>query len=144
MVGVKMISKILVPVDGSTHSDKALEYAVFLAKACRASLGVVHVSCPPPISFSDNERGSYLESLKADANTILTKAKNNAKAAGVAIEAISELGHPAARILEVAGNRDYDLIVIGSRGISGFKEAVLGSVSHSVSQHAKCAVLIVH
>jgi nucleotide-binding universal stress UspA family protein len=79
---------------------------------------------------------------ETDANAILAKAEENAKAAGVKIEKISEVGHPPTRILEIASG--HDLIIMGSRGMSGIKAALLGSVSHTVSQQAKCPVLIVH
>ena len=141
-IPTQMISRILVPVDGSAHSDKALDYAIFLAKSCGASLGVVHVSNPPPIPTSDSERGSYFKMGETDANAILAKAEDSAKTVGLKIEKISELGHPPTRILEVASG--YDLIIMGSRGMSGIKAALLGSVSHTVSQQAKCPVLIVH
>ena len=139
----KMISRILTPVDGSTHSDKALDYAIFLAKKCQASLEVVHVCHAPPIRASDTNGDAFLGMLKRDADAILDKAQNRAKAEGVEVEKIKEMGHPATRILEVARSREPSLIVMGSRGMSGIKEAVLGSVSHAVSQDAKCPVLII-
>ena len=119
-----------------------MDYAIFLAKSCGASLGVVHVSNPPPIPTSDAERDSYLRLGETDANAVLAKAEDRAKIAGLGIEKIKELGHPPTRILEVASG--YDLIIMGSRGMSGIKAALLGSVSHTVSQQAKCPVLIAH
>ena len=100
------------------------------------------MSNPPPIPTSDSERGSYFKMGETDANAILAKAEDSAKTVGLKIEKISELGHPPTRILEVASG--YDLIIMGSRGMSGIKAALLGSVSHTVSQQAKCPVLIVH
>jgi MFS family permease len=141
-ITAKVISKILVPVDGSAHSDKALDYAIFLAKSCGASLGVIHVSSPPPIPTSDSERDSYFKMRETDADAVLAKAESSAKTAGLQIVKIKELGHPPTRILEVASG--HDLIIIGSRGMSGIKATLLGSVSHTVSQQAKCPVLIVH
>jgi MFS family permease len=141
-ITAKVISKILVPVDGSAHSDKALDYAIFLAKSCGASLGVIHVSSPPPIPTSDSERDSYFKMRETDADAVLAKAESSAKTAGLQIVKIKELGHPPTRILEVASG--HDLIIIGSRGMSGIKASLLGSVSHTVSQQAKCPVLIVH
>lgn len=61
------------------------------------------------------------------------------------VEAIASGGTPAwARIVEVADERDAGLIVIGSRGLSGVKHALLGSVASAVSQHSRRSVLIVH
>jgi MFS family permease len=141
-IAPKIISKILVPIDGSAHSDKALDYAIFLAKSCGASLGVVYVSNPPPIATSDAERDSYLRLGETDADAILAKAEDRAKIAGLEIVKIKELGHPPTRIVNVASG--YDLIIMGSRGMSGMKAALLGSVSHTVSQQAVCPVLIAH
>ena len=140
-----MISKILVSVDGSTYSGKALDYGIFLAKACQASLGLVHVVHVPPISTADPhtvDRVSQL--LESGGNKILANAEERVKAAGLKVEKIKEMGYPVNHIVKVASERGYDLIIMGSRGMSGVKEALLGSVSHGVSQQAKCPVLIVH
>ncbi|MGD0425066.1 MAG: universal stress protein [Candidatus Bathyarchaeia archaeon] len=152
--------KILVPVDGSTQAERALDYAIFLAKACGASLGAVHVVQPPttwpvspgwslptPASYNlvHDERQTYrnmIEVIEANGKGILAKAEAKVKAAGLTVEKIMESGHPADRIVQVASDKGYDLIVIGSRGNSGIKEMLLGSVSHHVCQHAKCSVLI--
>jgi nucleotide-binding universal stress UspA family protein len=151
--------KILVPVDGSTQAERALDYAIFLAKACGASLGAIHViqlpspwlypayAVPTPASYNNvhDEHHTYrrmIEMVEANGNGILAMAEANVKAAGLTVEKIMESGHPAERIVQVASDRGYDLIVMGSRGISGIKEVLLGSVSHHVCQHAKCSVLI--
>jgi len=154
-----MLSKILVPVDGSTQAERALDYAIFLAKTCGASLGTIHVVQPPttwpvspgwsPPTSPDNlvhdERQTYrrmIEVIEANGNGILAMAEAKVKAAGLTVEKIIESGHPADRIVKVASDNGYDLIVMGSRGNSGIKEVLLGSVSHHVCQHAKCSVLI--
>jgi nucleotide-binding universal stress UspA family protein len=80
--------------------------------------------------------------LESDGNAVLARAQDSARTAGLEIEKIRELGHPPTRILEIASG--HDLIIMGSRGMSGIKAALLGSVSHTVSQQAKCPVLIVH
>jgi len=69
-------------------------------------------------------------------------AEAKAKAAGLMVEKIIESGHPEDRIPKVASERGYDIIVIASRGNAGIKEALLGSVSDHVCQHAECSVLI--
>lgn len=50
-----MISKILVALDGSPHAEKALDYAIFLAKTCKVSLGIIHVIHFPPVSGADSQ-----------------------------------------------------------------------------------------
>jgi nucleotide-binding universal stress UspA family protein len=150
-----MLSKILVPVDGSTQAEGALDYAIFLAKTCGASLGTIHVAQVPtnwssPTIYShsarlEDDRQTYLrmiEVIEANGNDILAKAEAKAKAAGLKVEKIKESGHPADLIVKVASDNGYDLIVMGSRGNSSIKEALLGSVSHHVCQYAKCSVLL--
>jgi nucleotide-binding universal stress UspA family protein len=142
---IKMISKILVALDGSTHSEKALDYAIFLTKTCKASLGLIHVIHFPPISSADPQTvDKVTQLLESAGNKILTKAEKEAEAARLKVERIQEVGYPVNHIVKVANEGGYDLIIMGSRGMSGIKEFLLGSISHGVSQHAKCPVLIVH
>ncbi|MGA2625655.1 MAG: universal stress protein [Candidatus Bathyarchaeia archaeon] len=129
---------------------------MLLAKNCGASLGTIHVAQVPtnwplPTIYSHStdligdDRQTYrrmIEVIEANGNDILAKAEAKAKGAGLKVEKIKESGHPADRIVKVASENGYDLIVIGSRGNSAIKEALLGSVSHHVCQHAKCSVLI--
>ncbi|MGA2784650.1 MAG: universal stress protein [Candidatus Bathyarchaeia archaeon] len=140
-----MISKILVALDGSPHSDKGLDYAIFLANACRASLGIIHVIHFPQISSADHQTvDKVTQLLESAGKEILDKAEEEANSAGLKVERIQEFGYPANHIVDVANEGGYDLIIMGSRGMSGIKEFLLGSISHSVSHHAKCPVLIVH
>jgi nucleotide-binding universal stress UspA family protein len=71
----------------------------------------------------------------------LDKAKNFQKTLKVSKELVE--GRPAEKIVETAKKGMFDLIVVGSRGLSGFKEIFLGSVSNRVADKAHCPVLIV-
>lgn len=153
--------KILVPIDGSPEATKALDFAISLAKAYEATLAIIHViqlpaawplytawRIPTPASYDTvrDEQQTYrkaIEIIETNGKSILAVAEEKAKAAGLKTEKILETGHAADRIVTAASEREYDLIVIGNRGNSGIKEALLGSVSSHVSQHAKCSVLIV-
>jgi nucleotide-binding universal stress UspA family protein len=153
--------RILVPVDGSAEAARALDLAISLAKAYGAPLGMVHVvqlpaawplssvwRIPTPASYAtvQDERQTYrkaIEIVESNGKSILAVAEEKAKAAGLRTEKILESGHAADRIVTSASEKGYDLIVIGSRGNSGIKEMLLGSVSSHVSQHARCSVLIV-
>ena len=66
------------------------------------------------------------------------------QAAGVPYAFRLETGHPAEVIVRLAETDGFDLVVLGSRGLGGVKEFLLGSVSNRVSHHARCPVLIVH
>ncbi|MFP3822265.1 universal stress protein, partial [Bacillus sp. SIMBA_008] len=72
---------------------------------------------------------------------ILEDAKQKAAESGVNAESLYVQGEPAHQILNIAKEQHFNLIVVGSRGISGFKEMMLGSVSHKVSQLSPCPVL---
>lgn len=72
---------------------------------------------------------------------ILSKAVEEVK--GVSATKRLELGNPAEEIIQIANKERYDLIVVGSRGLSRTKRFFLGSVSDDVSHHAHCSVLIV-
>jgi nucleotide-binding universal stress UspA family protein len=149
----------LVAVDGSTEAEKALDYAITLTKATGASLGLIHVvqlphvyssewRIPTPVSYNtvEDENQAYrkvIEMSEANGKAMLEMAKAKVKAAGVIADAIMQSGHPAHCIVKVASEKGYDLIVLGSRGNSAIREALLGSVSHHVTQHSKCSVLIV-
>ncbi|MMZ57327.1 Stress response protein NhaX [compost metagenome] len=85
----------------------------------------------------------FNEAMKKEGEELLGRAKAKAEAAGVKTEALYVKGDPARQIVEKAQEGAYQLIVIGSRGLSGLKEMMLGSVSHKVSQLASCPVLIV-
>lgn len=140
-----MISKILVAVDGSSNSDKALDYAIYLAKLCKATLGIIHVVQVSTITGADPQTVAKItELLEKAAVEILDKDEEKVNGAGLDVAKICESGSPANVIIKVANDGRYDLIVIGSRGLGGIKELLLGSISHGVSQRANCPVLIVH
>ncbi|MGV2805317.1 universal stress protein, partial [Clostridium perfringens] len=74
----------------------------------------------------------------------LQQAKSKLKSAGINPETVHLKGDPAHEILNYARDTEQQLIIIGSRGLRGIKEMMLGSVSHKVSQLSSCPVLIVH
>jgi len=128
------MSKILVAVDGSEDSKKALRYAVQLSSKFKADSALLNV------------QQSTLFKLKPDVTKdvgerILSEASNEAK--GAKFDKKVEFGNPAETIINVAEKGKYDLIVVGKRGLGAVKRFFLGSVSDDVSHHAKCSVLIV-
>lgn len=107
--GYDMLLKILVPVDGSAQAERALDYAIFLAKTCGASLGTIHVVHVPTISNANPQTyRRMIEVVETDGNDILAKAEAKVKAAGLKVEKIKESGHPADRIVKVASDNGYD------------------------------------
>lgn len=128
------ISKILVGFDGSEKAKKSLKYAVQLAQKLDAEITVVNVQ----------ERrlfGPKPEVAQKVGNRILSQIVDELK--GVKATQKLEFGNPAERIIELANKEDYDLIVVGSRGVSRTKRFFLGSVSDDVAHHSRCSILIV-
>ena len=127
------LSKILVAVDGSEIAEKALEYAVQLAKKHKAKVTLLNVGESKIFGLKPEVARKIGESVLSDAA---------AKAKGLKLNTRLEFGNAAETIIEIAEKENYDLIVVGSRGLSSVKRFFLGSVSDDVSHHAKCSVLI--
>lgn len=140
-----MLSKILVPVDGSDNSLRALDYAIFLAKSTGAGVTAMHVIESPPTIYIESQKllDDIMSKYRTESGKILDKCKQNAEKSGVKIETVIAEGDAASNITGYAQKEGFDLIVIGSRGLGKFKEMVLGSVSNKVLHHSKASVLIV-
>jgi nucleotide-binding universal stress UspA family protein len=134
--------KILVPVDGSAYSLKAVETACDLAKA-RAPSSIVLTAVA--IEIPELEEGVFItEKMKAQAEIALAKAREVAQAQGLTPDVILATGaSPADKIVQVAKDQQADLIVIGSRGLAGKTKSFLGSTASQVVTHAHCSVLVV-
>jgi len=135
--------KVLVPVDGSVYSLKAVENACELVKSQPfSSLTLVAVGMN---IMGDLEEGRYIaEKMQAQAEKALAAAKAKAQELGVAAEAILATGDSAAdEIVRLAKDSKTDLIVIGSRGLAGKTRFFLGGTATKVVTYAPCSVLVV-
>ncbi len=134
--------KILVPVDGSAYSLKAVETACDLAKAKDPSSVVLTAVA---VEIPELEEGVYIaEKMKALAETALAKGKAAAQALGITAGVVLSTGaSPADEIVQVAKDEKADLIVIGSRGLAGKTSSFLGSTASKVVTYAPCSVLVV-
>ena len=134
--------KILVPVDGSAYSLKAVETACDLAKA-QAPATVVLTAVA--IQIPELEEGVYIaEKMKVLAEIALAKAKAVAQGKGIDAAVILATGaSPADEIVQVAKDQQADLIVIGSRGLAGKTRSFLGSTASQVVTYSPCSVLVV-
>ena len=132
------VVKILTAVDGSKYADKALDYAIQLAKHYSADLALVHVEEDKLVRIGGPQvvdcLGTVGECILKDAST---------KVQGVSFNSMLEYGSPAEVIIKVAKKADVDIIVVGSRGLSSVRRYLLGSVSDDISIHARSSVLIV-
>ncbi len=144
-----MFKKILVPVDGSEGSWRALNAAVEIGKKFESELTVVNVIQPYnnaallaiPLDHATISQGN--DELEKVGDKVLEMAQDRLEGYGYKTDFCLEVGHPSERIIALAKKSKSDAIVIGSRGLSGIAEFFLGSVSSKVSQYADVPVLIV-
>lgn len=131
------VKKILLPTDGSTHSLKAAEYAAEISKQFDSETHILNVITKSTIRISrKREEKSSVQALEE------TKDVFDRRSIKVIVRKLVR-GNPAEIICKIAEEEGFDLIVIGSRGLSGMKAFFLGGVSDKVSRHAICPVLIV-
>jgi nucleotide-binding universal stress UspA family protein len=146
-----MFKRILAAIDGSDHSTKAAEVATELARTYGSDLTLLHVTrkLDLPDQLKEYLKSEHLtrEDLPAfdDATKrIIDDVRLKAEARGLkGIKTAFREGKPARSIVEYARSAGIDAIVMGSRGLSEFESALLGSVSHKVASLAGCTVVIV-
>lgn len=149
-----MINKIMVAVDGSSHSIKAVEFAAQIAGGCNAKLFILTViRSHQAAKVSEDLRkyaalehiaGSDLEAMKVISNQLLSHAEATAVKNGVTdITTKVQTGPVARTVVAIAKDEAVDLIVIGSRGLGNIEATLRGGVSHRVELLAKCSVLTV-
>ena len=148
-----VFSKILVPIDGSKYSFKASEYAIDISKKYGSELTLLSVvssrirhgdssgyfGAIPPTYFKkyENDAAKWFNRITNSVN------KDQLQVKKIKTEVITTPISVVSAILEYAGKRNIDLIVVGTRGITGFKRMLLGSVASGVVTYAHCPVLVV-
>jgi nucleotide-binding universal stress UspA family protein len=138
-----LFSRILVAVDGSESAKKAFEKSIYLAQRCNSKLDVIHVVLDSTYGGDSATTFDLIDELKEKGKKLLEQCKSQAESNNVEVETFLKLGDYAQVIIDTASENNYDLIVMGSRGLSVFKELLLGSVSFKVMHHAKCPVMVV-
>jgi len=142
--------KVLVAVDGSEYSKKAVEVAVGLCKQMGAEIIFVHVVQQPPYMFAASgvppaALKQFIDDAVREGRRYVEEAVESAARMGV--KAVGEVLEMRPSVVEAitgfAETHGVDLIVTGTRGLSGFKKIVLGSVASGVVSHAHCSVLVV-
>jgi len=136
------ISKILVPLDGSKTSFKGLDKAIYIARQCGATITGLHV-----ISIYPQHLGDLVSPLRSrlyeDAAKFMDEAKVESAQNGIVFHHKIVYGDTASGIIDYVKQTKFDLIVMGSRGLGGLKEALLGSISNAVVHKSNIPVLIV-
>ena len=140
-----MYRHILIPTDGSELAERGVTHGLGLAKSLGAKVSVIFVV--EPFSemtgrFRETVAG-YAELRKEQATSVLDRAANAAKEAGVSCETVQvENEQPHQAITAAAENKGCDLIVMSSHGRSGLSMLLIGSVTNKVLTHAKTPVLV--
>ena len=138
-----MFRKILVAVDGSTHSERAVQVAAEMAAGCGGSLLLSHVFYIPE-HYRADLTADLRAAIRKDGEDILVHAVRVAKQSGVQAQTrLLEEGHPAEAIIGLAESEGADLVIAGARGKSRDAIRALGSVSWTIAKLATCSVLIV-
>jgi len=140
-----MFTKILVPVDGSDNSYRALEAALVLSEKLGSNISVINVMEQVPITHIESEKllSELLEAYKKENQEILSKCSDIARQKGIAIKTVLLQGNPAPVILDYSKKENFDLVIMGSRGMGKFKELIIGSVSSKIVHHSPCAIMII-
>jgi len=143
-----MYNNILIPTDGSELSGKAVQHGIALAKRIGAKTTVLTV-LPPFHTFTTDTQmiedtpTQYKARMQEHAGKTLGAAARAAQAAGVACELVHvEHEHPYRAIIDTAGSKGCDLIVMASHGRHGISAIVLGSETVKVLTHSKIPVLV--
>ena len=143
------IRKILVALDGSNPSFNASTYAIDFAKRYDAELIVLSIVSPIPYSqfeYANIGRMKEIETIeKEKSEQYIDKVKQKAIENKVTVktEVLIKYTSVVKEIVEYAENNKVDMIVIGSRGMAGFKKLLLGSVANGVVTYSHCPVLVV-
>ena len=138
------IKRILVPVDFSEHSQKALRYALAFAAQFVAEVALVHIVeqmvypgdwMYPPLAVTDfatEKREQVLARLRA-----------LDQGSGVKTQHVVRLGRAWQEVIEIAREMKSDMIIVATHGYTGLKHVLLGSVAEKIMRHAPCPVLSV-
>lgn len=138
---------ILVPLDFSPHSFKALRYAEALARQFGSRLHLLHVTepiaYPTDLGYAPVISGELETELQRGVRQRLDALLAEVKARGFAVEGSLRVGRPFAEIVEAAAADKVDLVVVTTHGFTGLKLVLLGSTAERVVRHSPCPVLVV-
>lgn len=138
-----MFNKILIAYDGSENAKKALGVGVDLAKKYAARLDALSVVHLPDYGATVGEVEEAKNEGREHYEKLLAEAKEMAAKIGGQLNTEILFGHPADVIINYLSKGNYDLVIIGPRGISNIQKFLLGSVSNKVIHHAPCKVMLV-
>jgi nucleotide-binding universal stress UspA family protein len=143
--GVSFMNRLLVPVDGSTHSIKALQFALQLADGKDSEIVLLNVQ--PSYNTPNVKRFVGKEQIREyqteESKNAFERAIAEIKSVTIPVETKLRIGDPSIEICEEARESQVTQIIMGYRGLGAIKRTVLGSVSYKVLHDAPCPVTIV-
>lgn len=154
-----MFEKILVPLDGSEHSQRALETAIEIAKKFSSHMVLLHVYSvtvtpvivPEPTTVTpagvpvatSGEVAKMVDAARNVGREILGEGKRNVETEGIEVDTMLKEGNSVQEIVKLAREGQFSLVVVGARGIHRIREILMGSVSEGVAKNSPCPVLVV-
>lgn len=147
-----LVKSVLVAVDGSENSERALDFALDFAEKFGASLTILNVSESLAMTAVPQETQVYpsgstavfAKDLRAIQNQVIAKSLQHAKAAkpNLAVSFVEKEGDAAFEIVNVAREGGFDIVIVGHKGAGRMRERLLGSISEKVAHSAPCTVII--
>jgi nucleotide-binding universal stress UspA family protein len=140
-----MYDEILIPTDGSSGMKRVAEHALTLAELCEATVHVLYVVDETAYaSIPDDTRERVREALEGDGESATETIAERAFDRNLAVTREIRWGDPAVAIIAYAVENDIDMIVMGTRGKTGFERYLLGSVAEKVVRVSPVPVVTVH
>ena len=137
-------------IDRSGYKERITTFTISLAKALGAEVAAVHVIDRSSFEPAADAYGNYMgvqigleEALTKQAEQLLSEAEQFGKKEGVKVDKEVIVASPSAAIIDYAKMNNIDLITVGTKGMTGLKQFLLGSVANNVISHAHCPVLAV-
>ena len=141
-----MVSNVLVAVDGSENSDRALDFALDFSEKYDAAITIINVNESSEVAaYPDDSMVVVAKDLRKFHEDILEKAMVHAKQAkpNMLVSSSFREGDPALEIAAVAKEGNYDVVVVGHHGVGKVKGLFLGSISEKITRSVSCTVIIV-
>jgi nucleotide-binding universal stress UspA family protein len=142
---IRKFSKILVGIDGSEHSMKAADYAISLTRVYGSELIALNV-ITSDVDITTSAASPRMEEIEKASQEYFNKIRHEADNLVKGIKLRTELiisSSVVGGIVEFAEKENIDLIVVGTKGRSGLKKLLLGSVASGIVNYAHCPVMII-
>ncbi|MCE9652050.1 MAG: universal stress protein [Nitrosarchaeum sp.] len=133
---------ILVPLDGSKYSEKALLHACDIAKNYKSRLILLYV-VEKSLTINLLDKKEYLEILRKFGNKVLIRGKDIATQQGIDSKIIIKEGNIVNEIIKLAKNEKCNLVIVGNKGLGSTTRFFLGSVSNKLANNSSCSILII-